>query len=423
MLKIHDNSRRARFTPSPSKSSYSSNPRNYGSKSREYPPIYPSWLLQRPDFQEIFDEYESIEKIELISIFQKDHSIRKDFENHAIDLFIQSTHFFNDIINAKSLLKKFQPEFYEEGENLYESNQKKVFIILKGELILDNEVKLGRNNPVGEFQITENKNLDIIACRKSSVLSISEADYKTLFMHVRLRQLKQYIPMLSQFSCFSHIKPIRIEKIASTCMVIQYDKDQEVYSMGDASNYMYLVIQGKIELSSEVKITSTNNLPIGFKKREKLIIEKQYFHPVASIEENENCGIIECAHGTVRKTSAKTTKPTTLLALKWSEVLDIITETEKNKIISLLARFNSKTLEKAVKSKIIKNKMHISALMQASQIKNTPSGRDMFEEYSRRKREYSKVLYDKHNYYVNENLISKSYSFRDVVLPKIKHIH
>ena len=409
-----------RYTPSPSKSTCSSYSKQKSIITNDQGQIYPQWLLQRNDFQEIFQEYESIDKLDLFPIFQKDHINRKDTEIHAIDLFIHSSLFFSNIFNARSLIRNFYSQVFNKGESLYSPLHKQVHIILKGRVLFDKEIKLNQYNAVGELQINENKDFEAIACEKVSVISVDEENYKILFMHMRLKQLKEFVFVVKNIPYFNEVKQMRVEKIVSTAILLQYDRNEYIYYNGDNANYFFVIIKGMVELSSQIKLKSMNNLPIGFKKREKLIIEENYYQPVISISENQVFGLLEAVSSFPRKTTAKTTTSTILLGLKWPDILEIITEAEKSSVLSKLnENFNGKSLTKMLRTKLVKHKKHISALMQASDIKNTPYGRDAFHDVSKRKKVYAKNLFEKHNEYVAENLVSKSYSFRDVILPKI----
>ena len=254
--------------------------------------------------------------MDLTLIFHKDPSTRKDTENDAVDIFIKSTEFFDNIFNPKFLIRNFTEEIYATGDNLYDFTNKKVHIIVKGQVLLDSELRIGPYNAIGEFQMIEHKNLDIIASEKVNVISINEEGYRTLFLHSRLKQSKKISPMLSKISFFEDIKQMRLEKISTIAIPIQYDQNQEVYHLGDTSKYFFLVFSGKVELSYEVKLESTYNLPIGFKKREKLVIEKNYFQPIVTVSENEVFGLYEASNFNARKVSVKTIVSTTLYAIK-----------------------------------------------------------------------------------------------------------
>ena len=193
---------------------------------------------------------------------------------------------------------------------------KQVHIILKGRVLFDKEIKLNQYNAVGELQINENKDFEAIACEKVSVISVDEENYKILFMHMRLKQLKEFVFVVKNIPYFNEVKQMRVEKIVSTAILLQYDRNEYIYYNGDNANYFFVIIKGMVELSSQIKLKSMNNLPIGFKKREKLIIEENYYQPVISISENQVFGLLEAVSSFPRKTTAKTTTSTILLGLK-----------------------------------------------------------------------------------------------------------
>jgi CRP-like cAMP-binding protein len=424
MSKISLNSIPHRYTPSPSRLSYLATSRIQNAKSPEYPPIYPSWLVQRNDFQEIFKEYDSLEKIDLVPIFQKESSQRKDSEVDAIDLFIQSSFFFGNIFNARSLLRKFFCESYNDGESLFNPEAKTVNIILKGTVLLDNQLIITKYNAVGEFQIIENRNIPAIAHGPVNAILITEDLYRTLFMHNRIKQLKQATQVLKSLPIFEEVRVLRLEKIAMSAISLQYEKDEVVYSIGNEADYFFIVLSGKVELSSQIKLRSVNDLPIGFKKREKLIVEQNFYTPIISVSANEHFGLSDAVVQSKRKTIAKTSQPSVVFAFKWSEVLEILTEQERELVKEKISeKFNNKSLSSMLRSKLTSHRRHITALMEASDVKKLPSGRETFEEFSKRKRAYAKVLTNKEDQLLKENLVSKSYTFRDIILPKIKCIY
>ena len=397
-----------RTSPSPSNSSYSSYLKPEISKPSEYPLIFPPWLVQRNDFQDIYREFESLEKLDLIPIFQKDSRLRKESENDAIDIFIENCFFFGNIFNPASLIRKFVVEIYEPGENLYNETDKKVHIILSGEVLLDGELRLARLNSIGELQITEGKNINALATQRTSVLSISEEDYRTLFMHCRIKQNRQIVPILQKVSFFEDVKQLRIEKIGAVGISMQFEKNEEIYHIGSKACYFYLVLEGRVEVSSEIKLKSINDLPIGFKNREKLVVERQYFHPVATIGENDWFAIPDAANNTKRRTTARTSKRTVLFAVKWADVLEIVNDQERKSIMNKVhAVFDGFSLKNMLANKIAGHKKHISALMQAGGVNFTPYGRDTFRGTTQRKRMLLQKLSFKNDEYANENLVSK----------------
>ena len=153
-------------------------------------------------------------------------------------------------------------------------------------------------------------------CEKVSVISVDEENYKILFMHMRLKQLKEFVFVVKNIPYFNEVNQMRVEKIVSTAILLQYDRNEYIYYNGDNANYFFVIIKGMVELSSQIKLKSMNNLPIGFKKREKLIIEENYYQPVISISENQVFGLLEAVSSFPRKTTAKTTTSTILLGLK-----------------------------------------------------------------------------------------------------------
>lgn len=411
-----------RSSPSPSK--YSSYLKRKKNKVLDYPVVYPSWLMQRNDFQEIFREYEDLESLDLPRVFQKESKERKPAENDAIHMFTESCFFFRNVFAPFGLLRKFFVSSFALGDDLYAPEDKKVHIILSGEVLLDNEIRIGRYNIIGESQITEYKNLSAVALEKVNVLSIFETDYRTLFMHCRIKQNRQIIPILCKILLFSEVKQLRIEKIASIAIPLQYAKNSKIFEIGDKSHYLFIILSGTVELSSEIKIKSMNDLPIGLKKREKLITEKRYFQPVLTLSENEFFGISDISSGSLRKTTAKTLSDTILFAVKWAELLEIVTVSEKQSIFSKISeRFTHESLTNSLISKKSEQRRHISALLQASEVKRIPYGREVFDDITQRKRLHLQKLLRKQDEYANENLVSKSYSFRNVNLPSIKKYH
>lgn len=418
--KIHETSqflKTKRSTPSPTKLSLQFS-RQSTLKSPEYSLIYPTWLIERNDFQEIFEQYENIDKLDIVQLFQKPLNERKDPELQVIYKFLQSCYFFSNIFNAKVLIRPFTQKNFDEGENLSQSNSR-VHIILKGKVLIDHEITVDKPNTLGEFSILEHKSQSLSCLSPVSTISVSEEDYKTLFLHSRLRQLKQIVPLLESIPCFSSIKPIRLEKIACISIPLQFSKNEEIFNLGQNSTFFYILISGKVVLSSQVMIESCNDLPIGMNKREKLVIEEKFYTELTTIKKGQQFGLAEVVRAEKRNTVATCVKPCVVYAVKLQELLEIVTIQEKDEFLEKVTdEFNCKKMGNMIKNKITNHKRYIKALMQASEIKPGPTGRETFE-IPRRKRAYARLLFDKQDSYLKQNLVSKSYSFRDVILPKI----
>lgn len=406
-----------RSTPSPTKLSLQFS-RHSTLKSPEYSLIYPTWLIERNDFQEIFEQYENTDKLDIVQLFQKPVNERKDPELQVISKFLQSCYFFSNIFNAKVLIRAFTQKNFSEGEDLNQFSSQ-VHIILKGKVLLDNEISVDKLNTLGEFSILEHKPQPLLCQSPVSTISVSEEDYKTLFLHSRLRQLKQVVPILESLPLFSPIKPIRLEKIACISIPLQFTKNEEIFKLGQKSTFFYILISGKVVLSSQVKIESCNDLPIGMNKREKLVIEEKFYTELTTVKKGQQFGLNDVVKGEVRNTVATCAKNCIVFAVKLQELLEIVTIQEKDEFLDKVSdEFNCKKVGNMIKSKITNHKRYIKALMQASEIKPGPAGRETFE-IPRRKRAYARLLFDKQDSYLKQNLVSKSYSFRDVVLPKI----
>ena len=383
--------------------------------------IYPSWLIERNDFQEIFEQYEKFDKLDLPQIFQKPLNSRSDPEWQAIYKFINSCHFFSNIYNSKILIRNFELKSYDEGDDL-NGNERSVQLIVKGKVLVDDEILVDKYNALGEFSILENKHQSLKAVTRVKTISLDQEDYKTLFLHSRLRQLKQLYPILEKIHYFSEIKPIRLEKIAFCSIPFQIEKNQEIYKIGDPSNYFYVLLSGRVILSSRIKLQSSNDLPIGMNRKEKLVIEESFYTKLTNIKENGAFGLCEVIKSEKRNTIATTSEDCLIAAVRYQEFLEIVTIQEKETFHEKITEiFNNKSLGNMIRSKINHHKKHISALMQACEIKPGHKGREMFE-IPKRKRAYARLLYEKQDTYLKENLVSKSYSFRDVILPKIKKI-
>lgn len=409
--------RSKRSTPSPTKLSLQLS-RQCNLQSPEYSLIYPTWLIERNDFQEIFDLYSNSFKLDQFQLFLKPANERTDPEWQAIYQLIQSCYFFSNIFNPKTLIRAFIPKNFLEGEDL---NQLAccVQIILKGKILIDSEILVGKPNTLGEFSILEHKSQSLICQTPVSTISVSEEDYKTLFLHSRLRQLKQIVPILESIPCFTVIKPIRLEKISCISIPLQFSKDEEIFTIGQLATYFFILISGKVVISSQIKLHSTNNLPIGMNKKEKLVVEEEFNTKLTTIKKKQQFGLNEVAKGERRNTIATCVKPCIVFAIKLDELLEIVTIQEKDEFIGKVRdEFNSKSLGNMIRMKLSDHKKYVQALMQASEVKKGHCGRETFE-ISRRKRNYARLLFDKQDGYLKKNLVSKSYSFRDVILPKI----
>jgi CRP-like cAMP-binding protein len=414
--------RTKRSTPSPTKLSLQSFSRQSTLKNPEYSLIYPSWLIERNDFQEIFEQYENFDRLDLSQVFRKPLNERKDPEWQAIYKFIHSCYFFSNIFNSKVLIRNFELQTFEEGDDL-STGERFVRIILKGKVQIDEELVVDKFNALGEFAIFENKEQKLTALTKVSLIAVNQEDYKTLFLHPRLKQLKQLFPVLEKIPYFSEIKSIRLEKIASCSIPYQIEKNEEIFKLGDPASYFFVLLSGRVILSSRVKLQSSNDLPIGMNKKEKLVIEENFYSKLTTIKEHQAFGLWEAVKREKRSTVATTSEESIVAAIRFEEFLEIITIQEKEGFYEKITEiFNNKSLGNMIRSKIKHHKKHISALMQASEIKPGHKGRETFE-IPKRKRAYARVLYEKQDTYLKENLVSKSYSFRDVILPKIRRVN
>ena len=353
--------------------------------------LLPMWLLKRTDFQKSLQERDLIKNFNIRNL-SPTPSLYSNVEKKALNHYLSQFTIFQGI--WKSIRKKFlevsELALYSKGEIVEIT---RVHFIISGIAQIDDELKLGPYNIIGNNSILLTSIREYKCLDNVTIISISFADFANIFPNYSIKSQIIFKDELSRISYFSTLNNTRMTQICEQLIPIEFSLRQPIFEIGDCSKYAYLSISGDIEMSSLVTVKTINKLPIGKKIRETLVVEKNYAHILCIIRNSEIFGHKEAIEGGVRlsRTIVISSK-CRVYAFNWENTMRILTEIEKEAIQCSLNPKETLEVNMRIKRKLKDNKMKLKALLEASEITQRPRGRETFEELSKRKRLYANAL-------------------------------
>lgn len=368
--------------------------------------LLPGWLLNRSDFQRSLQEKAQIQNYNLRKLSPSPplySKIEKKVLNHHL------SHF--PILSgiSKSLRKKFVKisEFcmFVKGQT---SEIARVFFIISGLCLVDNELKIGSYNVIGDNLKLGLK--EFLCVEDMTAVCINLSNFNDLLMYHSMKLLNvirnqvSMIPVVSGFSCS------RLSQFCQCIVPIVFTEKKCVFSIGEPSKYVYVIVSGEIEISSLVTFKTFNSLPTGKKIRETLITEKNYTHVLEIAKNSQFFGHKEAYENSPRCSKAIViSNKSKVYAFKWETAQQIFTQSEKEIIFQSIGPKQLKEVTQKIQQKLKNHKIRLKALLEASEIKKQPRGRELFEELTKRKLLYASAIESSHNKDLKETLIGCKY--------------
>ena len=363
--------------------------------------VLPAWLLNRDDFKRSLQEPKIIQKYDLRKL-SPSPGLSSEIEKKVLAYHLSQFSLFKNLNKHKKkiFLQISKLSFFSFAQKI---PLNRVHFLISGKGLLDNEIFIGPYNVIVE-NISMIKNIhDFKSLADTTTLSLDFEEYNELFLNFNLKNLADTKEKISKIEYFSGLSPNRLSELCLSLISLEYSKDTIVYNIGDPSRYFFVILSGKLELYSLLTLKTINRLPTGINQREELISKQKFSHVLNTVKEMNIFGHREPMNSQTRTSKAVVSENSKIIAIKWETAKEIFTELEKEKL-----SFNSKQfsdVNQKLRSKIKYSKVHFNALLEASEIKRGPCGRETFQELTKRKRLYVEALESNHNQFLKSHLL------------------
>jgi hypothetical protein len=357
--------------------------------------LFPDWLLKRTDFKRDLEKKNYIQNFKFCKEF--DYTL---LDKKIIKRQLQKCEFIKNLGKArvKELLQvtqliKFSPEDQIESG--------KAYLILTGSFDLNQEITIFYDNIIdSEFNANSNK---IRAKSEASCLGFPIDSFKEITNYSKGQQIRVISKVLATLTIFSDLKLGQYHLLSNTVLVITYPKKSSVYSIGDPSNFFYILLEGECELSSLVTIQASNLIPSHKKTREKIKFETKFTKFKSKIDQFQVFGLSEAFYKKKRQSQVQVlSEKAKIIIINWQQCEEILKPSQLERIKEEVRLDSSKDFKRQVTENLKNFKIKYDALLAASCIKQKPSGRDIFETVPKRKKLYLQALEHSHRAELND---------------------
>lgn len=371
---------------------------------------FPDWLLNRKDFINSL----TIEDLSLnpAQICIKPYSQRDTMERSALKLWTEECEFFKHLTDhsANEVRKKLSTVYLKKGETLIREGDESecMFIICTGVAeIFKNNVGISENivakNTVGESGIKNNqkRSATVIAKTDISALMLRLEDYDDIVRRQKYREKFEMVDYLKSLTFFCNFFNSKLETIAYNLFTMQYFKGQTIYASDEEPINFYIIKKGSVKFEKKVAFRLKSRFP-GSEK--KFIRKRVYTKVMRECHSGEFFGEEEIIMNVNRKSRVVCSSDRTILwILKKDFFVNIFNEKDQQKMLDEVKnRPNTNELNKKVKNEFVDEVNKLSAIMDATQLSNSPNGR-LFQ--SRRLGVINGII-NRHNKFINQQLLS-----------------
>ena len=283
---------------------------------------------------------------------------------------------FSDFICNEICSKLFTTEYKLGNEIIKEGDvADKMFIVIKGLVgIYKNHTNdcvdvVGPSNTIGETALESDclRTATVIALENVLALQLTKEDYNSIVIKQKHKQRFAIINLLKKISVFSNFINSRLENIAGTMLILQYNTFQVVYSEGQTPHGLYFIEEGSVNLTLNIIVTNKTHIPCSKTKKETLVNKKTYEIHIKTLNSGEFFGEEELFSSNFRKTSAVCSEKSKIFFLNKESLFELFSETEKTQIFSIHEKVPSKfLLKKALKKTINTTNTQYKAFLDAT---------------------------------------------------------
>ncbi len=217
-----------------------------------------------------------------------------------------------------------------EGERGYT-----FYIIIEGEVSIFKKgygkiSTLGKGKFFGERALTsnqyENRQATVVSASDPNckLLVLHKSDYDTIIRNYQESIRTEAYRVLKNVSLFQHWSRSRLERVCSMLERREVPANTVIFRQGDLPDYIYIIVEGNIEVVKEITVSTKNRWPKAGGGYEEIVRKYVNKFKILDIGHGKYFGEIAIVNNTCRAATCQTTVPTVLLALDKFEFLNLL---------------------------------------------------------------------------------------------------
>jgi CRP-like cAMP-binding protein len=236
-----------------------------------------------------------------------------------------------------------------------------------------------KDNAVGEASLKTNsvRTATVIAATHVQALRLSKANYDTIVLRDRLQETREIAGFFQSTQFFESWNRSRLERLADSSIVKQFEANQTIYKQGDSSHNFFIVKCGRVSLEAKICLSTVTRWPRGLHEWEERIKVSEVNRRVKVCGPGEIFGEYEVGLGITMKTTA-TALESTVIYIVLNEAHQTFLQNELRTATQKPCRPDTAELIEEIKDEMSKRLRRSKALMDALETNVTPKGRDIF---------------------------------------------
>jgi len=297
--------------------------------------VYPEWMRTN----ELWVQSVTAAHNEISDILEKPKKKRSEKEwKQLVSWMMQIWHTARELGPKRcfAMTKAFHFFHYEPGTDIITEGDRGLtfYIIVEGtvDIIKDGVGKvaeIGRGKSFGEIALTGKEGSDlrtatVRAQTKVQTLSLHKSDYDLFVKDIQQIERRENFQVFRRCPLFYGWPRAKIEKMANTGTRKDFPAGHIIFKQGDEPDYVYVVIEGTVEIVKEVKITSRNRWPEAMNKwggKARMTVKEII---VDRSRKDNFFGELSILKGTGRHATARAAEPVQLLRLGALEFLHLL---------------------------------------------------------------------------------------------------
>lgn len=301
--------------------------------------IFPDWLRERKDFQEMLFHYDHLESVNLTSLFFTPENQRDPIEQDIAVRWLKLVPFFKNMSSRLliGILKTVNPQSISPHTIIMEEDSEgdNMYILLKGSvgIYIQNQkiAVIGPRNIIGEksFLTGNKRSATAKTIDQVYVLEIRFSEYETALNNEKLREIEGIVVFLKTVPYFDNWSLVRLKQFASQFYILHYECNQIIYTFNDAPVNMFILKDGLILRQVKKEISFSYCWPKTAKSWEKVTTKKVVLRPIRQIKPKGFFGVRELLNDELRQTQITTIESSVVYMIPANAVFKYLDENEK----------------------------------------------------------------------------------------------
>ena len=250
-------------------------------KSDNGHPVYPNWLLTRPDFIQTCKSFQEQLERELDRVVKLHYNQRSECDKQVLFKWVSSVKFFSELPETmiKDACDKLVYQSYEQGETLLQMGEQAnsmliIYTGLVGIYIDNKQINLqGPKTTLGErsLHVDMLRSATCIAETPVQTFQFRKNDYENILLTIKKLEKQSNTTFLKTIKYFESWSYLKVQRLSALLTVKEYSQGDLIYEKDCDSTFLYILRHGNVDIQTYVEVTQNNRWPTGHKQWLSLI--------------------------------------------------------------------------------------------------------------------------------------------------------